>query len=70
MLSGAPRRFLNFILEAEIWAYLGVFEGLDRGKKLIVFCLYLGSKKKNRLGAPESIQMRVLPPNLAQGFGL
>ena len=27
MLSGAPRRFLNFILEAEIWAHLWGFEG-------------------------------------------
>ena len=27
ILSGAPRRFSNFILEAEIWAYLWGFEG-------------------------------------------
>ena len=39
ILSGAPRRFLNFILKPEIWAHLGVFEGSDWGSKIDSFWL-------------------------------
>ena len=39
ILSGAPRRFLNFILKPEIWAHLGVFEGSDWGSKIGSFWL-------------------------------
>ena len=39
----ALRRFLNFILEAEIWAHLGAFLGVELGSKNSWFSAYLGS---------------------------
>ena len=42
ILLGAPRRFLNFVLKAEIWAHLWAFEGSSRGPK----------SSKNRLVSP------------------
>ena len=75
MLSGAPRRFLNFILEVEIWAHLGVFEGIG-DQKLIVQGLYLGSKNKIEksprcpLKHSHEGSLAKKGANLAQGFGL
>ena len=52
---------MNFILEAEIWAHLVVFEGVKSGFKIFRFLGHISALKikfKNRLG----IHMKGLSP--------
>ena len=56
---------MNFILEAEIWAHLVVFEGVKSGFKNFRFLGHISALKikfKNRLGESESIHMKGLSP--------
>ena len=56
---------MNFILEAEIWAHLVVFEGVKSGFKNFRFLGHISALKikfKNRLSESESTHMKGLSP--------
>ena len=67
MLSRVGRRFLNFILDAEIWVHFGSFRGFKLGLfirvqiRVVNYMAYISAprmKFKNRRGAPDRIYMR------------